>query len=77
MRPILRALLAAALLAAGPALARDLAKGRTDLPDLDFVALAKGHGLPGERIERADELEAALTRALRHDGPNLVEIVVA
>lgn len=49
----------------------------TDLPDLDFVALAKGHGLPGERIERAEELEAALTRALRHDGPNLVEIVVA
>ncbi|GJE02390.1 MULTISPECIES: hypothetical protein [Methylobacterium] len=34
MRPLLRAVLAAALLAAGPALARDLAKGRTDLPDL-------------------------------------------
>ncbi|HUG26066.1 benzoylformate decarboxylase [Piscinibacter sp.] len=48
----------------------------TELPGLDFVALAKGHGLIGHRIERPGELQAALTLALRQDGPNLVEIVV-
>jgi benzoylformate decarboxylase len=49
----------------------------TDLPDLDFVALAQGHGLTGQRIEQPDELQAALNRALSQDGANLVEVVVA
>jgi benzoylformate decarboxylase len=49
----------------------------TDLPDLDFVALAKGHGLPGHRVERPEELAAALEQALHHSGPCLIELVVA
>lgn len=49
----------------------------TDLPGLDFVALAKGHGVVGHRIERAGELRQALTLALQQDRPNLIEIVVA
>jgi len=49
----------------------------TELPDLDFVALAQGHGLAGQRIEQPDELQAALSRALSHDGPNLIEVAIA
>jgi len=49
----------------------------TDLPGLDFVALARGHGLAGQRIDQPGELHAALSQAFRQEGPNLVEIVVA
>ncbi len=49
----------------------------TDLAGLDFMALAKGHGMTAYRIDRPQQLQAALTLALRQDRPNLVEIVVA
>ena len=49
----------------------------TDLPGLDFVALAQGHGVPGERVEAAGQLHAALTSALASTGPSLVEVRVA
>jgi len=49
----------------------------TELPDLDFVALAAGQGVRGVRVERADALRDALAEALAADGPRLVEIEVA
>lgn len=49
----------------------------TDLPGLDFVALARGHGLPGRRVDAPGELATALSQALAEPGPNLLEIVVA
>jgi benzoylformate decarboxylase len=49
----------------------------TDLPDLDFVALARGHGLPAVRVQDPQALAPALLSALRESGPNLVEVVVA
>ena len=49
----------------------------TDLPGLDFVALAQGHGLAGPPGERAEELGPALRAAFEDDGPNLVEIVIS
>ncbi|MFA7680596.1 MAG: benzoylformate decarboxylase [Pigmentiphaga sp.] len=49
----------------------------TDLPKLDFVALAKGHGLEGVRVERADALAAALKAAIASPKPTLVDVVVA
>jgi benzoylformate decarboxylase len=49
----------------------------TALPDLDFVALAAGHGVPGVRVAQADDLAGVLAAALRSAGPMLVEIVVA
>lgn len=49
----------------------------TDLPGLDFIALAKGHGLPGMRVEAASDLRSALSQSLAHPGANLIEIVVA
>lgn len=49
----------------------------TELPDLDFVALAAGQGVEGVRVERADRLHDALAQALTANAPRLVEIEVA
>jgi benzoylformate decarboxylase len=47
-----------------------------DLPGLDFVALAKGHGCPGQCVTDAAHLDRILGEALVANGPALVEIVV-
>jgi acetolactate synthase-1/2/3 large subunit len=47
-----------------------------DRPTLDFVALARGMGVGGERVETMDEFNAALARGLAHKGPYLVEAVL-
>jgi benzoylformate decarboxylase len=49
----------------------------TDLPDIDFVALAKGLGCDALRVESAASLRAALSQALRSSVPILVEVEVA
>ena len=46
-------------------------------PPLDWVALARGHGVPGERAESADALVTALERAFAEPGPHLIEAVLA
>jgi len=48
----------------------------TKLPALDFVALAKGHGIEGCRVERPDALEGVLRGAFASEKPILVEVVV-
>ena len=49
----------------------------TDLPDIDFVALAKGQGCAAVRVEHAEALRATLSQALRSPVPILVEVEVA
>jgi benzoylformate decarboxylase len=49
----------------------------TDLPGLDFVALAAGMGCPGTRVSDAERLHDVLRDALASSGPMLVEVVVA
>ena len=49
----------------------------TELPDLDFVALAAGHGMKGVRVEDSASLRAALTQALQATVPMLLEVEVA
>lgn len=49
----------------------------TDLPDIDFLSLAKGQGCDGVRVEHAEELRETLVQALRSPVPILVEIEVA
>ena len=49
----------------------------SDLPGLDFVALAAGHGVPAQRVHSAAQLHDALPAALRSDGPVLLDIEVA
>ncbi len=54
------------------------ARSLTDLgsPDLDWVSLARGMGVPGERAETAEEFAGALGRAFAEPGPYLVEAVL-
>lgn len=49
----------------------------TALPDLDFVRLAEGQGVPAARVEAPDALQSALRDALAADSPRLLEIVIA
>lgn len=45
-------------------------------PDLDFVALARGMGVPANRAKDAEDLMAQLERAIDEPGPHLIEAVV-
>ena len=45
-------------------------------PDLDFVSLAKGMGVPATRATTAEELTNQLERALAEDGPALIDAKV-
>jgi pyruvate dehydrogenase (quinone) len=49
----------------------------TELENPDFAAVAQALGMHGQRVERPDDLEAALQAALDHDGPALVDVMVA
>jgi benzoylformate decarboxylase len=49
----------------------------TDLPDIDFVSLAKGQGCDGVRVDKAEDLRGVLAEALRSQKPILVEVEVA
>lgn len=49
----------------------------TALPDLDFVALAQGHGCQGVRVSDALALRGVLEDALAQTVPTLVEVEVA
>jgi acetolactate synthase-1/2/3 large subunit len=42
-------------------------------PALDWVALAKGMGVPGAAVETAEDLVRELQRALAEPGPHLIE----
>jgi acetolactate synthase-1/2/3 large subunit len=45
-------------------------------PDLDFVRLARGMGVPGERVETMEEFNHALAHGLAEPGPYLVEVML-
>jgi pyruvate dehydrogenase (quinone) len=48
-----------------------------DLKNPNFAAMAEAMGVKGIRVEKPQELEGALTAALRHDGPALVDVLTA
>jgi acetolactate synthase-1/2/3 large subunit len=45
-------------------------------PDIDFVALATGMGVPATRATNAFELTTALRESLATPGPSLIEAVL-
>jgi pyruvate dehydrogenase (quinone) len=49
----------------------------TELDNPDFAAVATAVGLFGIRVERAADLEGALTAAFSHDGPAVVDVHTA
>src|SRR6202042_1990887 len=48
----------------------------TDLVNPDFAKLAESAGILGVRVEKPEELRPALLKALEHDGPALVDVIV-
>jgi acetolactate synthase-1/2/3 large subunit len=54
------------------------ARSLTDLgsPALDWVALARGHGVPGSRVDSTDDFVRELSHALNEPGPALIEALV-
>ncbi len=54
------------------------ARGLTELsrPNLDWVALGRGMGIPGVRVETANGFALHLERALAEPGPYLIEAVL-
>jgi len=46
-----------------------------DLENPNFAAMAKAMGVKGIRVEKPQDLEAALAEAFAHDGPVLVDVV--
>lgn len=49
----------------------------TDLQNPDFAKVAEALGMFGRRVEQPGDLEQAVADALAHDGPALVDVVVA
>jgi len=45
-------------------------------PPLGFVELARGMGVQGVRVEKPDQIEAAIDRALGHKGPFLIDLIL-
>jgi acetolactate synthase-1/2/3 large subunit len=45
-------------------------------PEIDFVALARGFGVPATRPDTAEAFAADLERAFAEPGPHLIEAVI-
>jgi acetolactate synthase-1/2/3 large subunit len=56
--------------------ARSAAQLGLDDPDLDFVRLGTGLGVPSRRVEDTTSLAAALRESIAEPGPHLIEVVV-
>jgi acetolactate synthase-1/2/3 large subunit len=54
------------------------AKAQLDIsqPEIDFVSIAKGMGMPAERVRTAEEFNKALETAFREPGPHLIDAIV-
>ena len=57
----------------GPAASRLLS---LDEPAIDWVAVARGLGVPGRRCETAEDFEAAFSRAMSEEGPHFIEAAI-
>jgi acetolactate synthase-1/2/3 large subunit len=55
------------------------ALGLTDLshPTIDWTALARGFGVPGQRVESAEAFAEAFERAMAEPGPCLIEAILS
>ena len=47
-----------------------------DHPAVDFVHIARGFGVPAERVDDAAGLIRALERSFAGDGPSLIEVPI-
>ena len=47
---------------------------KLDRPTIDFVALAKGMGVPGRAVSNVDDFNKALAEGIAEKGPRLIEV---
>ncbi|WP_141996480.1 acetolactate synthase large subunit [Amycolatopsis cihanbeyliensis] len=59
----------------GPSV-NERSKKLLELPGLDFVSLARGMGVPAEKVATAEDLAQQLRRSLAEPGPSLIEAIV-
>ena len=45
-------------------------------PAVDFVSIAQGFGLTASRVEKPNEIQATVTKAIASGKPSLVEVVI-
>jgi benzoylformate decarboxylase len=46
-------------------------------PEIGFVGLAESLGVPAIRVDKPEQVPAAVERMLNHDGPFLIDLVTA
>jgi acetolactate synthase-1/2/3 large subunit len=56
--------------------AQGLKPVETSIPTCDFVAIARGMGADGVRVEREVDVESALEKAMMAEGPFVVDVMV-
>ena len=45
-------------------------------PAIDFVGLAASLGVPGQRVERPEQIDSAIDAMLAHEGPFLIDLII-
>jgi acetolactate synthase-1/2/3 large subunit len=53
---------------------RAMAMINIDRPTIDWVAMAKSMGVPGQRVDTAEDFHTALVAAAQEPGPRLIEV---
>ena len=48
----------------------------TELQNPDFIAIAKGFGIDGHKVEVREDLEKGVSKMINHHGPYLLEVVI-
>ncbi len=48
----------------------------TGLKNPDFITIAKGYGIDGQKVESRDDLEGAIQKMIDHEGPYLLEVMI-
>ncbi len=48
----------------------------TELQNPDFIAIGKGFGIAGHKVEEREDLESGIQRMIDHPGPYLLEVVI-
>jgi acetolactate synthase I/II/III large subunit len=48
----------------------------TELQNPDFIAIGKGFGIEGHKVEVRDDLEKGIEKMINHPGPYLLEVVI-
>lgn len=48
----------------------------TELQNPDFIAIGKGFGIEGHKVEVREDLESGIQKMIDHEGPYLLEVVI-